>query len=161
MTAPTGTYPFGSTLSPLVQLDRSPKKVFVLGVYASAVHARWIGPDGRTLVQALAVASEPVIFWDGRAADTIVQSIAVPTAAGHLEPAATKFNGPSGRSLDADFLGPLRLTRRDAWLCDLVPHTCVNASQLAAIERAILAEAGYNGQVHHRLQPGWPLVELS
>jgi hypothetical protein len=34
-------FPFGETVRPLVQQDRSPKKVFVLGVYASAVHARW------------------------------------------------------------------------------------------------------------------------
>ena len=31
-------YPFGETVHPLVQQDRTPKKVFVLGVYASAVH---------------------------------------------------------------------------------------------------------------------------
>lgn len=48
MTAITGTYLFGSKLSPLVQADRSPKKVYVLGVYASAVHTRWIGSDDRT-----------------------------------------------------------------------------------------------------------------
>ena len=29
-------YPFGETVYPLVQQDRTPKKVFVLGVYASA-----------------------------------------------------------------------------------------------------------------------------
>ena len=50
-------YPFGETLHPLVQQDRSPKKVFVLGVYASAVHARW-KKDNSVICQALAVASE-------------------------------------------------------------------------------------------------------
>jgi hypothetical protein len=59
----------------------------------------------------------------------------VPAAAGHLKPADPKFNGPSGRSLDDDFLGPLGVTRREAWLCDLVPHTCLNPGQLAAIQR--------------------------
>ena len=34
-------YPFGETVRRLVQQDRTPKQVFVLGVYASAVHARW------------------------------------------------------------------------------------------------------------------------
>lgn len=34
-------YPFGEIVHPLIQQDRTPKKVFVLGVYASAVHARW------------------------------------------------------------------------------------------------------------------------
>ena len=32
-------YPFGETVHPLIQQDRTPKKVFVLDVYASAVHA--------------------------------------------------------------------------------------------------------------------------
>ena len=57
-------FPFGQELHPLVQKDTSPKKVFVLGVYASAVHARW-KKDGQIICQALAVASEPRIFWDG------------------------------------------------------------------------------------------------
>ena len=37
----TYLFPFGETVKRLVQEDRTPKKVFVLGVYASAVHARW------------------------------------------------------------------------------------------------------------------------
>ena len=57
-------YPFGQEVRRLVQEDQTPKKVFVLGVYASAVHARWIR-DGKTVCNALAVASEPRIFWDG------------------------------------------------------------------------------------------------
>lgn len=132
----TGSYPFGSLLRSLVQQDRSPKKVFVLGVYASAVHAKWFGADGRLLVRALAVASEPRIFWDGNGADDIINAIKVPVAAGHLEPADSTFNGPSGRSLDEDFLGPLGITRDTAWLCDLVPYTCLNPGQLKAIKRA-------------------------
>jgi hypothetical protein len=131
----TGAYPFGSKLRPLVQMDRSPKRIFILGVYASAVHAQWIGPDGRMLVRALAVASEPVIFWNGAGADGILRGLSVPAAAGRLEPADPKFNGPSGRSIDDDFLAPLGVTRKDTWLCDLVPHTCLNAGQLAAIQR--------------------------
>ena len=34
-------YPFGEELKPVIQQDRTPKMVFVLGVYASAVHAKW------------------------------------------------------------------------------------------------------------------------
>ena len=36
----------------LIQEDRTPKKVFVLGVYASAVHARWM-KDGKVKCAAL------------------------------------------------------------------------------------------------------------
>lgn len=60
-----GTFPFGQVIQDLIQEDQTPKRVFILGVYASAVYARWIGTDDRTIVIALAVASEPYIFWRG------------------------------------------------------------------------------------------------
>jgi uracil-DNA glycosylase len=53
-----------------------------------------------------------------------------------LEPADAKFNGPSGLTLDEMFLGPIGVTREEVWLCDLVPHSCVNTSQKLAIERS-------------------------
>lgn len=130
-----GTFPFGQPVRRLVQQDRSPKRVFVLGVYASAVHARWVGPDGRQKVAALAVASEPVIFWNGSAADEIVNTIKIPSPAGKLVAAGTNLNGPSGRALDNDILKPLGVTRKDAWLCDLVPHACRNPKQEQALAR--------------------------
>jgi hypothetical protein len=55
-------FPFGQPLCSIQQGDRTPQRVFVLGVYASAVHARWVGLDGAIRVRALAVASEPYIF---------------------------------------------------------------------------------------------------
>ena len=58
-------FPFGAPLLTVEQSPLSTAKVFVLGVYASAVHARWVNPDGTTRVRALAVASEPSIFWAG------------------------------------------------------------------------------------------------
>ena len=94
-------YPFGQVVHPLRQQDRTPKKVFVLGVYASAVHARW-KRDGKTVCTALAVASE------------------------HL-------NGPSAKVLDEHILGTLGYTRKDAWLCDLLPETRLNSGQVKVI----------------------------
>jgi len=128
------TFPFGKKVRPVEQTDRSRKKVFVLGVYASAVHAKWISPKGDVTVKALAVASEPNIFWRGEGAETIVGEITIPSEVGRLEPADETLNGPSGRALDRHFLEPLRLNRSDAWLCDLVPHTCLNKRQMSAIE---------------------------
>ena len=128
-------FPFGSRLREVVQTDRTPKLVFVLGVYASAVHAQWRGPDGKVLIRALAVASEPEIFWDGSNAHEIISAITVPDGAGTLEPADARLNGPSGRSLDHDFLAPLGVDRSRAWLCDLVPHTCLNDGQAKALAR--------------------------
>jgi hypothetical protein len=133
-----GSFPFGEPVNKVVQMDRSPKEFFVLGVYASAVHARWISPFGKTLVNALAVASEPYIFWRGEDPVTIIKEICIPTELGRLEPARSEFNGPSGIALDKLILHPLGIDRNNTWLCDLVPHSCVNPGQRMAIEREYL-----------------------
>ena len=123
-------FPFGQELHPLVQEDKSPKKVFVLGVYASAVHARW-KKDGQVICQALAVASEPRIFWDGDPieAKQIIDAVVIPPELGTLEPAGRQLNGPSAKVLDENILAPLGFTRADAWLCDCLPETRINSSQ--------------------------------
>ena len=129
-------YPFGETVKRVVQQDRTPKKVFVLGVYASAVHARW-KKNGKTICPALAVASEPRIFWDGNIdeAKKIISKIAIPKEAGTLEPAGAHLNGPSAKVLDEHILGALGYTRDDAWLCDLLPETRINDGQKKVIEK--------------------------
>lgn len=123
-------FPFGEKLRPLIQEDRRPKRVFVLGVYASAVHARW-KREGQVICQALAVASEPRIFWDGdpREAKEIIGRIQMPKELGYLEPAGRQLNGPSAKVLDENILAPLGYTREEAWLCDLLPETRLNSSQ--------------------------------
>jgi uracil-DNA glycosylase len=133
-----GIYPFGQTVKQVIQNDKSPKRVFVLGVYASAVHAKWIGSDNKIKVRALAVASEPEIFWRGENVKEIVDQINIPSELGRLVPAGPMFNGPSGIALDELILKPLGLTRSDAWLSDLLPQSCLNPSQKIAIEREYL-----------------------
>jgi hypothetical protein len=127
-------FPFGEKVRPLVQQDRTPKKVFVLGVYASAVHARW-KKGGQIVCQALAVASEPRIFWDGNEdeARQIISAIPIPPELGYLEPAGKQLNGPSAKVLDEHILAPLGFTRPEAWLCDLLPETRINPSQAKAL----------------------------
>jgi uracil-DNA glycosylase len=129
-------YPFGEELKPVVQQDRTPKKVFVLGVYASAVHARWKN-DSKVICNALAVASEPRIFWDGKPdeAKEIIGRIKIPKELGTLEPADSRFNGPSAKVLDEHILAPLGFTRKDAWLCDLLPETRLNDGQVNALKK--------------------------
>lgn len=98
-------FPFGRTLQAVKQTDCTPKKTFVLGVYASAVHARWIGADGKQKVNALAVASEPYIFLRGDGTKEIIESIQIPPGMGRLtEPSAKGLNGHSGRVLDSCIL---------------------------------------------------------
>lgn len=130
-------FPFGEEVHKLVQQDRSPKKVFVLGVYASAVHAKWKDKNGKRVCQALAVASEPRIFWDGneKEAAEIISKIHIPEELGCLEPAASKWNGPSAKVLDEKILKPLEFTRNDAWLCDLLPEYRLSPGQVEAIEK--------------------------
>lgn len=141
-------FPFGQELHPLVQQDRSPKKVFVLGVYASAVHARWKNDHG-IVCQALAVASEPRIFWDGDPdeARAIIAKIDFPRELGYLEPAGRQLNGPSAKVLDENILAPLGFSRADAWLCDLLPETRLNPSQVKALRdkyEPLMEEFGLN-----------------
>ncbi|MCB0782518.1 MAG: hypothetical protein KDC03_23765 [Flavobacteriales bacterium] len=131
----TYTFPFGSKLSSVQQSDRTPKQLFVLGVYASAVHAQWLDANGKTLVKALAVASEPNIFWRGEDVERIISEVEVPAEAGRLEPAGKGLNGPSGIALDERFLHPLGHDRSNTWLCDLLPESRMNPSQAKAIER--------------------------
>ena len=126
---PNVYFSFGQPVRLVRQQDRTPKKVFVLGVYGSAVHAKWYSPDGRVISNALAVASEPEIFWNGKNASEIIASISIPPTIGYLLPADEEYNGPSGRTLDELYLRPLGLSRADAWLCDLVPHSFMNPDQ--------------------------------
>lgn len=127
-------FPFGQELHPVVQKDRTHKKVFVLGVYASAVHARWM-KDRKVVCQALAVASEPRIFWDGNEdeAKAIIAGITIPEELGTLEPAGKQLNGPSAKVLDENILAPLGYSRSNAWLCDCLPETRLNPSQVKVI----------------------------
>lgn len=129
-------FPFGEKLKKIEQKDKSPKKVFVLGVYASAVHARWSDKDGKQKVPALAVASEPEIFWTGDNAQDIIKAIEIPDQLGRLSvPTNKKLNGPSGRALNNLFLLPLGLDRSQTWLCDMLPFSRVNKNQRQAIDK--------------------------
>jgi uracil-DNA glycosylase len=134
-------FPFGKQLKKVQQKDRTPKKVFVLGVYASAVHAKWTDINGKQLVSAFAVASEPDIFWTGDNAEQIVSSINLPEQLGKLTvPTNKNLNGPSGRALDKLFLKPLNLDRKSTWLCDLLPESRVNEKQRVAIDKHYSAD---------------------
>lgn len=83
---------------------------------------------------ALAVASEPSIFWNGDNAEQIIARIKIPSELGKLEvPKKKDLNGPYRRALDELYLKPLRIDRNNAWLCDLLPESRVNMKQLEAI----------------------------
>lgn len=132
-----GLFPFGESVQEVKQVDDGrQRKVFVLGVYASAVHACW-KIQNKVVVRALAVASEPCIFWNGDGAEAIIDRVnkGVPEGLGELVSAGKQFNGPSGQALDEHILGPLGIGRDNAWLCDLRPWSCSNEGQVDAIGR--------------------------
>jgi len=128
-------FPFGQQLKKVEQKNKTPKKAFVLGVYASAVHAQWKDKNGKQKVAALAVASEPEIFWTGNEAEgnEIIAKINIPAELGTLS--FSRLNGPSGQALDELYLEPLGLTRDNTWLSDLLPEARINPSQKKAIDR--------------------------
>ena len=128
-------FPFGEKLTKVYQDSLTPKKVFVLGVYASAVHAKWTDKNGKQKVAALAVASEPSIFWTGENAEEIISKIKIPEQLGSLSvPKDKRLNGSSGCALDKLYLQPLGLSRQNSWLCDLLPESRVNEQQRKAID---------------------------
>jgi len=140
-------FPFGQPLQKVQQKVTTPnKQVFVLGVYASAVHAKWLNPDNSVKVQALAVASEPEIFWRGEDAKEIISKIEIPKELGCLVHANENLNGPSGKALDELFLKPLGFSRDNAWLCDLLPESRVNANQKKAVDsyNKLVGSSGLN-----------------
>jgi hypothetical protein len=128
-------FPFGSAMQKVQQKDRSPKKIFVLGVYASAVHAKLLSTEGKTLVTALAVGSEPRIFWRGENPEQTIDFLFIKEENGSLVPSDKRYNGPSGKALDDLILSPLGFSRNDAWLCDLIPYCRLNPNQYKAIQR--------------------------
>ncbi len=135
MTTAAHCFPFGSPLLTVEQQPLADAQIFVLGVYSSAVHARWLNPDGTNRITALAVASEPTIFWRGEDADAeaIIGSIVLPPEAGRLVAPSAGMNGPSGTALDKLYLAPLGVTRQQAWLCDLLPQSRMNDGQAEAV----------------------------
>ena len=116
-------YPFGSPLKKVEQQDKSPKKVFVLGVSANAVLANWIDVDGKIIVNALPVASEPSIFWTGENAEQIINELQISPELGKLIPAEEKFNGLSNKLVEDQYLRLLGYKREDAWFFNFLPYT--------------------------------------
>lgn len=116
-------FAFGTPLTPTRPSipEVLPADVFVLGVYPSAVHARWTGRDGDVLCAALAIAPEPHSFWDGADAPERIAGVVsrMPPSAGRLSSAGGSVNGPSGRVLIDRYLKPLALPRNRCWITDL------------------------------------------
>lgn len=95
----------------------------VLGVYPSALHVRWVPPDGSPTVGALAVDDEPTVFWDGSDAEDRIRlwkdSVGWDDAWGTV--GAAGGNGSSGRHVVAHVLDPLRIAPAATLFTDCLP----------------------------------------
>lgn len=119
-----GIFPFGRPAT-----DRPPRApardadLFVLGVYPSALHVRWQRPDGVVQVQALAVADEPEVFWDGADAAERVRrwssEVGWRRDWGEVSPSG---NGTSGRAVAEDVLAPMGTTIDRCFVTDCLPR---------------------------------------
>ncbi len=130
-------FPFGRYVKPVLPTASGRRRVFVLGVYPSAIHAKWRDPKGN-LWPALAVDNEPEPFWTGEDAKERVTAIAkdVPTEAGYLEPADRQHNGASGVVVDNLYLKPLEIGREECWITDLVQSYLANDGQFNRISKS-------------------------
>lgn len=100
-----------------------PAELFVLGVYPSALHVRWVLPDGSDTVGALAVDDEPVVFWDGAGTDTLIadwqNNVEWRPEWGTV--GAAGGNGSSGRRVHQHVLTPLGVEPERAYFTDCLP----------------------------------------
>jgi hypothetical protein len=148
-------FPFGAPIQPVTWQQAGPKPVLIIGVYPSAVHARWVDGDGRTRIRAVAVANEPEPFWTGQDAEHRVAAVAatVPTVVGRLV-GVPGHNGPSGQALEASVLAPLGLDRDRIRVADIDNRYMANPAQQQALERCynLLAAKGLLSPVSWRLR---------
>jgi hypothetical protein len=129
-----GSYPFGEPLGSVQWRTSGPRRVFVLGVYPSAFHAKWLSPEGRVISPALAVADEPEPFWDGSGHEAVLARVTerVPAEAGSLQDAGG-HNGRAGRTLNESYLMPLGLTRDNVWIADLQNYYLASDGQVRRV----------------------------
>ncbi len=131
-TASIGTYPFGrpATRRPPRRPEHGDARLFVLGVYPSALHVHWDAPAwarstlGIKGIGAVAVDDEPTVFWDGADGSARVDALraAVGFADGDEDGCWGKVrpagNGTSGVSAAAAVLQPLGVLPSEAWFTD-------------------------------------------
>lgn len=130
-------YPFG--LPVVRRVPRRPASgtaaLFVLGVSPGALQIRWQRPDG-VVAEALAVADEPTVFWDGADAGKRVsrwkERVGWRPAWGSVNPAGT--NGGAGKHVNDHVLGAFGLTPDDVWFTDCLPTYSVKPGKNSQLD---------------------------
>jgi len=154
-------FPFGSPWKKVEQQDRSPKKVFVLGANACTVHAKWMDINGTVIAEALPVASEPSVFWNGLRPGQIVKNVQIPQELGKLYVSDKEYNGQLGRILDNYYLAPLGYTRDDIWQCYIFPYPMLSQVESREIRKKYNTVAEPNNIPKSRIPNFYPYELIS
>ncbi len=115
------TFPFGRQVTPRPPSAASPRGVFILGAYPSALHVEWKPPKPYKQIKALAVDDEPTPFWTGHDEAARVQrwreSVGFHASWGTVR-GVGRLNGSSGHWVEREVLGPLGVTHEETWITD-------------------------------------------
>lgn len=114
-------FPFGRPVTPRPPSASSPRRVFVLGAYPSALHVEWTPPKPYRRIRALAVDDEPTPFWTGHDEATRVsawcEAVGFRPSWGTVRGVGS-LNGSSGLWVEREVLRPLGVTHAETWITD-------------------------------------------
>ena len=118
---PPEPFPFGRPVRRCKPSATTPRPVFILGAYPSALHACWTPPNGFRRIQAIAVDNEPEPFWNGLDEHDRIEkwkkAVQFDDAWGTVAP-VKKLNGSSGLWVDEFILKPLGVSRDKVCISD-------------------------------------------
>lgn len=130
-------YPFGRPVTPRPASASTPRPLFVLGAYPSALHVEWRPTIGK-LVRAIPVDDEPEPFWNGADAQARMAEWLDwlrPESQTHgTFSVPARFNGPSGAWVDTNILSPLGYKRSDTWITDCLDTYRMSTGVAARID---------------------------
>jgi hypothetical protein len=133
---------FGRPVRATRPSSSKPCSLFVLGAYPSALHVRWVAPEGHVLIQAVAVDNEPEPFWDGSGEDELIarwaEDVGFRSEWGRIA-ACGKLNGSSGDWVNKHVLQPLNVHRKNAWITDCLNMYCESKGAAAKLRSESLA----------------------
>ena len=152
-------FPFGQPVLPRPPSAASPRPVFILGAYPSALHVAWKPLGAGRPIRAVAVENEPEPFWDGENEEAHIaawkQAVRFDARPlGRIAPAGP-LNGVNGRWLSENVLAPLGITRADVWLTDVLDTYRCGAELADRLDITYVAFVADSSDMHlavHSLQ---------